>query len=148
MQWTAGVVTAMKFRTRLRSTFMRVLASPEYRSFRQGRARIQRKMAGRDAVVHYFHETADPWSHLAVQKLDVLRQRYDLEFRVHLTSPAADVYRGDPARYPHWAIRDAASVAAAYGVDFPGEAASADPAAAADAAAGSAEAASPGQSTP
>lgn len=118
----------MEAATRLRSTFMRVIASPGYQRYRQQRAHFLRRLRGRPPTVHYFHELADPYSHLAVQRLDDLRRRYDLPFEVHLTSPAADAYRGDAVRYAGWSLVDAASVAPGYGVDFPEPAKAPDPA--------------------
>ena len=72
--------------------------------------------------MHYFHELSDPYSHLAVQKLDALRERYRLSFEVHLVSAAQAEYRGDANRYPTWALNDAMSIAAGYGVEFPADA--------------------------
>jgi 2-hydroxychromene-2-carboxylate isomerase len=76
-------------------------------------------MKGNAPCVHYFHEVSDPYSHIAIQKLDALRGCYSLPFEVHLVSGAGDAYRGDASRYPTWALNDAASVAGAYGVSFP-----------------------------
>ena len=111
----------MQFQTRLRSMIMRVMASETRRRWKHttGR-RLMRKKAG--PCVHYFHEASDPYSHLAVQKLGDLRGSYDLPFQVHLVSSAKGDYRGDASRYDAWALRDAISVAAGYGVSFPASA--------------------------
>lgn len=112
----------MKTATRLRSTFMRVMASPLRERQARWRARTARRLRRQPPVVHYFHELADPYSHLAVQKLDAMREHYTLEFRVHLTSPERAAYRGDADRYPAWAIRDARDIAPGFGVSFPEDA--------------------------
>jgi 2-hydroxychromene-2-carboxylate isomerase len=109
----------MKPRTRFRSTIMRVVASEGYQRFIRGRARRSRARSGEPPAVHYFHEVSDPYSHLAVQRLDALREKYSLTFHVHLVSAAAPAYRGDAARYDEWARGDAASIAAGFGVTFP-----------------------------
>ncbi len=109
----------MQLDTRLRSTFMRVMASRRFQALRHGGARVRRRLSREAPRVHYFHELSDPYSHLAVQQLDALRARYALPFDVHLVSSAEDVYRGDAARYGTWAMEDAAAIAAGYGVSFP-----------------------------
>lgn len=109
----------MKLKTRLRSTFMRHVSSPGYQQRQQNRARLKRRLTGQAAAVHYFHEVADPYSHLVVQQLDALKNRYNLPFQVHLTSPEEADFRGDDSRYGDWARNDAASIAEGYGVNFP-----------------------------
>ena len=106
----------MELATRFRSTFMRVVSSQRRQRQVHRRARLRRRLSGKAPSVHYFHEVSDPYSHLAVQKLDALRASYDIDFSVHLTSAAEDAYRGDAARYPQWALADAISVAPFYGV--------------------------------
>lgn len=98
---------------------MRILASEGFVRFNRARARLGRAVRGEKPAVHYFHEVADPYSHLAVQRLDALRARYSIPFRVHLTSPARDEFRGDATRYPQWAMTDAGSIAPGFGVSFP-----------------------------
>ena len=98
---------------------MRVVASEGYQRFIRARARRRRARSGEPPSVRYFHEVSDPYSHLAVQRLDALSEKYSLPFRIHLVSGAAPVYRGDAARYDEWARRDAASVASGFGVTFP-----------------------------
>lgn len=111
----------MKLQTRLRSTFMRVVGSAAFQRSLHVRARLRRRLQGEPPVVHYFHEVADPYSQLAVQRLDALREKYSVAFEVHLTAPAAADYRGDAGRYPDWARMDAASIAPGYGVGFPAD---------------------------
>lgn len=106
----------------LRSRAMRVLSSRAMLGALQARARLARQLSGGRATVHYFHQADDPFSHLAVQKLDVLRAAYDLPFEPHLVRPPAPAFRGDAVRYQSWALRDAASVASRYATDFPADA--------------------------
>jgi len=105
---------------------MRLLASPGYRRYRQLAARLRRRGV---PELHYFHQVDDPYSHLAVQKLDALRDRYAVTLVPHLVVAEADAFRGDPARYPGWAIADATAIAAGYGLTFPAGAAPRDRAA-------------------
>ena len=78
-------------------------------------------------VVHYFHQVDDPYSHLAVQKLDALRQRYQIPFQVHLVSAPPAVFQGDSDRFSDWAVRDARSIADFYGTFLPREMSAIDP---------------------
>ncbi len=99
---------------------MRVVANESYQRFIRARARTRRARRGEAPSVRYFHEVSDPYSHLAVQRLDALREKYSLPFRIKLVSAAAPAYRGDAARYDEWARSDAASIASGFGVTFPG----------------------------
>lgn len=71
------------------------------------------------AAVHYFHQVDDPYSHLAVQKLDTLRSAYSLPFEVHLCSAPAAQFLGSEQHFDHWALRDALSIADAYQTQLP-----------------------------
>lgn len=109
----------MNLETRLRSTGARLLSSAGFQNFSRNRARLKRRMSGASPEVHYFHQADDPYSHLAVQKLDELRATYPLPFKVHLCAqPAAD-YLGSSEHFDNWALRDAASIASGYGSNFP-----------------------------
>jgi len=91
--------------------FMRRFASAEELERQRNKARKRRKKQSAAPTVHYFHQVDDPYSHLAVQKLDQLRKRYSLRFQPHLTSnPSAD-FQGDAAHFATWALRDAISIA-------------------------------------
>lgn len=69
-------------------------------------------------MVHYFHQVDDPYSHLAVQKLERLQAAYDLPFVPHLVAMPAAEFLGDSERYEAWALRDAASIADGYGASL------------------------------
>ncbi|MEQ8859040.1 MAG: DsbA family protein [Pseudomonadales bacterium] len=109
----------MQVQTRIRSSAMRVLSSERYLDFLRARARLARRVRGAAPAVHYFHEVDDPYSHLAVQKLDQLRDAYPVTFRPHLVSKPGAEYQGSSRHFDHWALRDALSVAADYGTTFP-----------------------------
>ena len=108
----------MKLKTRLRSTGMRHLSSPAYQKRQQAKARKRREKRGAPPVVHYFHQVDDPYSHLAVQKLDALKAAYNLAFEPHLVSKPGVDYRGSAQHFDRWALDDAVSVADAYGTQF------------------------------
>lgn len=120
----------MRADTYIRSRMMRIVASRRFQSLRQARGRIARGLRGVAPAVHYFHDVSDPFSHLAVQKLTALADRYAIPFVPHLAGPTGDLFRGDVGRFDPWARRDAASVALSYGVEAPGPDAPIDPPAA------------------
>ena len=101
----------MPLATRLRSTAMRVLSSPLTQGVLRSRARLARWLRGAPRVVHYFHQVDDPYSHLAVQKLDAFRAACTLPVVPHLVHPPTAAFRGDAGRYSGWARRDATSIA-------------------------------------
>ncbi|MDP6829054.1 MAG: DsbA family protein [Pseudomonadales bacterium] len=97
---------------------MRRFASAGYLEQQRTNAAKRREKQGDPPTVHYFHQVDDPYSHLAVQKLDQLKARYDLKFQPHLVSKPDAEYQGDAKHFDLWARRDAVSVAADYGTNF------------------------------
>ena len=101
---------------------MRLMTSEAFLRSSRRRARLRRRLSGEAQAVHYFHQVDDPYSHLAVQKLDALKAAYDLPFKVHLVSGPAAAFQGSSEHFEAWALKDARSVAADYGVTFDAEA--------------------------
>lgn len=108
----------MNLKTRVRSTFMRRLSSVAQLEKQRAKARKKRLKQAGAPTVHYFHQVDDPYSHLAVQKLNELRARYRVGFRPHLTSMPAAEYQGSAEHFATWAWRDAKSIAADYNTTF------------------------------
>ena len=113
----------MKLETAIRSLVMRALASRWRRGLVRTRGRVRRRLQGGGATVHYFHQADDPYSHLAVQTLPRLQERYRVRFAPHLAPEQGTAFAGDLERYPRWALADAADVAPFYGLSFPRDAA-------------------------
>ena len=111
-----------RLKARLRSRAIRLMASEAFLRSSRRRARLKRRLSGEAQAVHYFHQVDDPYSHLAVQKLEALKAAYDLPFKVHLVSGPAAAFQGSSEHFKPWALRDARSVAADYGVAFDAEA--------------------------
>jgi 2-hydroxychromene-2-carboxylate isomerase len=83
-------------------------------------ARIRGRLARRgQPTIHYFHQVDDPHSHLAVQKIDALANRYKVRFEFHLVQKPTDHEQGDALRFPVWALRDARAIASDYGTELP-----------------------------
>lgn len=84
------------------------------------RARVERarRRNGQPHVVDYFHQADDPYSHLAVQGMRLLAQRYDVEFRPYLIGPAPDWAAPERERLSTYARLDAARLAQRAGFRF------------------------------
>ena len=108
----------MNLKTRIRSAGMRYFSSAAFQEKRRSKARKRREQRGEPPIVHYFHQVDDPYSHLAVQKLDQLNATYDLAFEPHLVSKPAAAYRGSVDHFDQWALGDAAAIAADYDTHF------------------------------
>ena len=65
-------------KTQIARTFVRLYTHPGLRRLRRDRETLVRKLTGRPAEVHYFHQTDDPYSHLCVQVLQGLAGAYDI----------------------------------------------------------------------
>jgi 2-hydroxychromene-2-carboxylate isomerase len=74
-------------------------------------------------VIDYFHQADDPYSHLMAQLLEPLRRRYGVALRAWVVPPPDDAAAPERARLAAYGVRDAARVAAEYGLEFPSHAA-------------------------
>jgi 2-hydroxychromene-2-carboxylate isomerase len=108
----------MSLESQLRSTAMDILASKRLLNWQKSKARYLRQFRFEHPRVYYFHQANDPYSHLALQKLDALRAKYSLEFVVHLAKAPEDVYKGDGIRFDAWARRDAQLIAPFFAASF------------------------------
>jgi 2-hydroxychromene-2-carboxylate isomerase len=95
-----------------------LLTSPRLRDTRRRVAALQRRARGAPAVVHYFHQADDPYSHLLLQALPDFAANYDVQMALHLVPPPTDAAAPDRARLQAWSRRDAADLAAAIGLEF------------------------------
>ncbi|XOV84893.1 MAG: DsbA family protein [bacterium] len=108
----------MNLKTRIRSTFMRHATTAQYLDKQRSKARKLREKQGTPPTVYYFHQVDDPYSHLAVQKLDQLKSRYALAFQPYLVTKPEAAYQGSAAHFDQWALRDAQNIASDYGTVF------------------------------
>jgi len=79
---------------------------------------MQRRIRGGEAVVHYFHQVDDPYSHLMLQILPALATNYEIRLAPHLVPPPVDAAAPDRGRLESWSRRDAGSLAEATGLVF------------------------------
>jgi 2-hydroxychromene-2-carboxylate isomerase len=87
----------------------------------------QRKLLRGAGVIDYFHQADDPYSHLLAQLLPAFCARYGVEIRPWLVPPPDDAAAPERERLVAYARRDAARLAAGYGLAFPAGAVAADP---------------------
>ena len=106
-------------KTQIARNFVRVYTHPGLRRLRRARATLWRKITGASAQVQYFHQADDPYSHLCAQVLGRLAADYQITLVPHLVSPPQDSAAPDRARLAHWSLRDAATLAQAYGLQAP-----------------------------
>ncbi|MGV8995587.1 MAG: DsbA family protein [Parvibaculaceae bacterium] len=110
----------------LRSFLMRhattVITSKWLRDRKRARHARLRKRSGLAPTVHYFHQSDDPYSHLAAQALGKIQSRYKVSLVSHLVSPPDDAAAPERERLKLYALRDAARVAKQYGFSFPANA--------------------------
>ena len=78
----------------------------------------RRLAASAPHTVEYFHEAADPYSHLAAQVLASLLARYDIALQVHLVGPPADWAAPERERLEAYARLDAQRLAGKAGLKF------------------------------
>jgi 2-hydroxychromene-2-carboxylate isomerase len=97
---------------------MGVMASERLLNFQKAKANYLRRFRVEQPRVLYFHQVDDPYSHLAVQKLDALRAKYSLAFDVHLARSPENVFKGDANRFASWARRDAELIAPFFDTEF------------------------------
>jgi len=111
----------------LRSMILRsattVLTSPTRRRIARDGAALANRLRGVRPTVRYFHQADDPYSHLAIQMLPRLRERYAVEVEAWLAPPPEDSAAPDRGRLRAYGVRDAARLASARDLNFPSSAA-------------------------
>ncbi|HEX3407708.1 MAG TPA: DsbA family protein [Caulobacteraceae bacterium] len=95
------------------------MTSPARRKLVRAAAGVGRRLRAAGPVVDYFHQADDPYSHLAAQLAGPLAARYGVELRAWIAPPPDDAAAPERARLAAYALRDAARVAAEYGLEFP-----------------------------
>lgn len=86
---------------------------------RHAAAAARRRLTGARPVVHYHHDIADPWSHLALQVAVRLAELYPIDVRFHLVGPPAADVDPAPALRAKYAVRDATELALHWDVELP-----------------------------
>ena len=102
----------MSLRVFISRAFSRTLTSPTRRGWVRELKSLPRRIGARPACVDYFHDDADPYSHLLAAVLPVLQRRFNIELRCHRVSPPDAAAAPDAARLRVWSARDAQRLAA------------------------------------
>lgn len=79
-------------------------------------------------VLFYYHQVDDPYSHLLVQALPPVLERYGARLKPRVVPPPDPEMAPRPRMQAQWARRDAAELARFYPVAFPADAPEPDPA--------------------
>ena len=111
----------------LSSAVMRAVNSDRAKSLRDGVRERLRRLRGAPHRVQYFHEVADPYSHLAAQALRPLAEHYDIEIEPRVTSMETGINRPEPELLAELGRSDCALVAPHNGLEFPAGAPAPDP---------------------
>ncbi|OXE37075.1 MAG: 2-hydroxychromene-2-carboxylate dehydrogenase [Phenylobacterium zucineum] len=98
------------------------ITSRTLRDAKRFRAGLSRTLLGGRPVVEYFHQADDPYSHLVVQLLPRLADRYGLDLKTWIVSPPDDAAAPERDRLRALGLRDAPRLARAYGLSFPSNA--------------------------
>lgn len=115
----AGEVCGM--RRFLGRTVTRAITSHAVRDLARGASAMRRILSGAPPRILYFHDPSDPYSHLTAQLLAPLSRAYQAVFEPLLVSPPAPAAAPEPGRLASFSLRDARRLAAAHGLDPPGE---------------------------
>ena len=106
-------------KTAIARSFTQIYTHPGLRRARRARAAWWRTLTRASAQVHYFHQADDPYSHLCAQVLVRLAADYQIALLPHLVSPPQSSAAPERARLAHWSLRDAATLAQAFGLQAP-----------------------------
>lgn len=100
-----------------------MLVLPRLRRLDARRREFLRRIKGAPHVIDFFHQVDDAYSHLAIEAIEALGERYDVEFRFHLVGRTDRLHAPEPELLADYARRDCSWVAPHYGLDFPADAA-------------------------
>lgn len=101
------------------SKIMTYLGSEKYLRKERRKRESKRVNEGRKHVVEYFHQVDDGYSHLAIQVLNRIKARYDVELVIHLVPSLRDDNSPEPDMLLKMSRADAAAIAPYYQLSFP-----------------------------
>ncbi|MFN0164495.1 MAG: DsbA family protein [Burkholderiales bacterium] len=108
----------MSLKTLLMPAIMARMLSQVRLERQRERAERARRARGQPHVVHYFHQSDDPYSALAAQALPQLAARYDVSLLPHVVGPPTDAAAPERAMLVAYSRRDAALLAQRHALDF------------------------------
>lgn len=108
----------MTLKSLIASPALERLLSPQRRMQKHEFYEKKRQKRGRPAVIEYFHQSDDPYSHLMLQLVPRLREHYAVDIKPWLAGPPPDWAAPERDMLVDWSRRDAASLASHHGLDF------------------------------
>lgn len=83
-----------------------LITSPKLQQFRRWVFSMGRKLSGKTATVHYFHQADDPYSQLLARYLPLFQSRYRVSIVRHAVPRPDSAAAPDRARLTAWSQRD------------------------------------------
>lgn len=114
----ACAVGLMSIKSWLMPAFSQRLLSRERLLGQRERAEKARIRRGEPHLLHYFHQTDDPYSALTAACLPALAARYKVNIQAHLVGPPADNAAPERDKLIAYSRKDAALLAQRYGLSF------------------------------
>jgi len=118
-QGGAATMDPSAIRRWLTSKLMTRMANMQAQHRRRAKAERTRNRNGERHRIEYFHQVDDPYSHLAAQLLQPLRDHYDVDLVCHLVDVSRDGNLPEPELLAQLGRHEAAVVAPYYGLSFP-----------------------------
>lgn len=103
----------------IQSKIMTAIIKNERLEKKRERAEKQRRVKGRPHTIEYFHQVDDGYSHLAVQLLQLISARYNVEIRCHLVEGPTGDNVADANLLLQLSRYDSSLIADYYGLSFP-----------------------------
>lgn len=100
----------------------RVLTSDLRRRTLHAKAEVKRRLSGKPRTLHYFHQVSDPYSHLMVQVLPELAQRFGLTLQAHVIDEIQPDMLPEPEMLKDYGLKDAKALAQLYDLALSGDA--------------------------
>ena len=103
------------------------LTSPTLARWREAAHEVKRRLTGAPHRIDWFYQADDPYSHLLAQLLPRVVAAYPVTLQLHVVPPPERAAAPEPELLERYALRDAALLAQALGIDFPAGTAQPDP---------------------
>jgi len=108
-------------RTQVGRSVARFLTSEKRLEAQRHLKSLARRLSGKTATVHYFHQFDDPYSELAASQLNRLRNHYSIDIECHAVPPPDRSAAPEAEALRDWSRRDAANLAKRLGIAPPGD---------------------------
>lgn len=109
----------MSLKTNLKSYLAAAITSDQLLNARRRVHDLRRRLRGAGHVVHYFHDSADPYGALTAQILPAFQAKYGVKLCPHLISGPPSEAVPEPDAYQKNAMVDATRLALKHGLNAP-----------------------------